>query len=130
MSYPKEEIADMSYGIDSATDSCCHGTAYLMIEGFQAEYLLADRSYNTDAIFPKTVDKELMPIIPPRKSESICGNMTHIPINSVILSRIRFCFLKDGAVSLYAMPKIPLLSLLPSKFVVLPFDPLFIDDTV
>ena len=39
-----------------------------MIEGFQAEYLLADRGYDTDAIILKAADKGMTPVIPPRKN--------------------------------------------------------------
>jgi len=37
-----------------------------LIEGFQAEYLLADRGYDTDAIILKAVDEGMTPVIPPR----------------------------------------------------------------
>ena len=39
-----------------------------MIEGFQAEYLLADRGYDTDAIILKAVSAGMTPVIPPKKS--------------------------------------------------------------
>jgi len=39
-----------------------------LIEGFQAEYLLADRGYDTDAIILKAADKGMTPVIPPRKN--------------------------------------------------------------
>ena len=39
-----------------------------MIAGFQAEYLLADRGYDTDAIILKAVDEGMTPVIPPRKN--------------------------------------------------------------
>ena len=39
-----------------------------MIEGFQAEYLLADRGYDTDAIILKAADKGMTPVIPPKKN--------------------------------------------------------------
>ena len=39
-----------------------------MIEGFQAEYLLADRGYDTDAIVLKAVSEGMTPVIPPRKN--------------------------------------------------------------
>ena len=54
----------------------------------------------------------------------------NISINSVISLRMHSCFSKDGAVSLRATLKMPLLSLLLSKFVVLLFGYLFIDDTI
>ena len=39
-----------------------------LIEGFQAEYLLADRGYDTDAIICKAVNEGVIPVIPPRKN--------------------------------------------------------------
>ena len=39
-----------------------------MIEGFQAEYLLADRGYDTDAILLKAADEGMTPVIPPKKN--------------------------------------------------------------
>lgn len=39
-----------------------------MIEGFQAEYLLADRGYDTDAIILKAADEGMTPVIPPNKN--------------------------------------------------------------
>ena len=101
-----------------------------LIEGFQAEYLLADRGYDTDAIILKTVDEGMIPVNPPRKIVNICGNTINISTSSAIALKMLFCFSKGGAVSLHAMPKMPLLSLLLFKFVVLLFGSLFIDDTI
>ncbi|WP_370687952.1 IS5 family transposase [uncultured Oscillibacter sp.] len=53
--------------ITSGTTADCTVAAQL-IEGFQAEYLLADRGYDTDAIILKAVDEEMIPVIPPRKN--------------------------------------------------------------
>ena len=39
-----------------------------MIEGFQAEYLLADRDYDTDAILLKATEEGMIPVSPPRKN--------------------------------------------------------------
>lgn len=39
-----------------------------MIEGFQAEYFLADRGYDTDAILLKAADEGMTPVIPPKKN--------------------------------------------------------------
>ena len=52
--------------ITSGTTADCTIAAQL-IEGFQAEYLLADRGYDTDAILLKAVDEGMTPVIPPRK---------------------------------------------------------------
>jgi transposase len=53
--------------ITSGTTADCTIAAQLT-EGFQPEYLLADRGYDTDAIILKAVDKGIIPVIPPRKS--------------------------------------------------------------
>ena len=53
--------------VTSGTTADCTIAARL-IEGFQAEYLLADRGYDTDAIILKAVDEGMIPVIPPRKS--------------------------------------------------------------
>ena len=53
--------------ITSGTTADCTIAAQL-IEGFQAEYLLADRGYDTDAIILKAVDEGMTPVIPPRKN--------------------------------------------------------------
>ena len=53
--------------ITSGTTADCTIAARL-IEGFQAQYLLADRGYDTDAIILKAVDEGMIPVIPPRKN--------------------------------------------------------------
>ena len=53
--------------ITSGTTADCTVAAQL-IEGFQAEYLLADRGYDTDAIILKAVNEGMIPVIPPRKN--------------------------------------------------------------
>ena len=45
-----------------------YSVAARLIEGFQAEYLLADRGYDTDAIILKAVSAGMTPVIPPKKS--------------------------------------------------------------
>ena len=101
-----------------------------MIEGFQAEYLLADRGYDTDAIILKAVDEGMTPVIPPRK------NRKHLREYDEYLYKLRhlvenaFLLLKGGVVLLRATLKTPLPSLPLSKSVVLLFGSLFIDDTI
>ncbi len=51
-----------------ATVDCT--AAARLIEGFQAEYLLADRGYDTDAIILKAVDEGMTPVIPPGKNRN------------------------------------------------------------
>ena len=53
--------------ISSGTTADCAVAAQL-IAGFRAEYLLADRGYDTDAIILKAVGEGMTPVIPPRKN--------------------------------------------------------------
>ena len=39
-----------------------------MIEGFQAEYLLADRGYDTDVIILQAMEQDMIPVIPSKKN--------------------------------------------------------------
>ena len=50
---------------DSGTTADCTAAAQL-IAGFRAEYLLADRGYDTDAFILKAVDEGMTTVIPPR----------------------------------------------------------------
>ena len=101
-----------------------------MIEGFQAEYLLEDRGYDTDAIILKAVDEGMIPVIPPRKSRKHPRKYDKYFYKLRHLLRTLSCFSKDGSVLRLATLKMPLLSLLLSKYVVLLFGSFFIDDTV
>ena len=53
--------------ITSGTTADCT-VAVQLIEGFQAEYLLADRGYDTVPIIIKAADQGMTPVIPPRKN--------------------------------------------------------------
>jgi len=53
--------------VTSGTVADCTVAAQL-IEGFPAEYLLADRGYNTDEILHKAQDVGMIPVIPPKKN--------------------------------------------------------------
>ena len=53
--------------VTSGTTADCTIAAQL-IEGFQAEYLLADRGCDTDAIILKAVETGMTPVIPPKKN--------------------------------------------------------------
>ena len=53
--------------ITSGTTADCT-VATQLIEGFQAEYLLADRGYDTDAIILKAAEANMTPVIPPKKN--------------------------------------------------------------
>ena len=115
--------------ISSGTTADCTVAAQL-IAGFRAEYLLADRGYDTDAIILKAVDEGMTPVIPPRK------NRKHLREYDKYLYKFRhlvenaFFLLKSGAVLLHATPKTTLLSLPLSKSAALLFGSLFIDGTI
>ena len=53
--------------ITSDTTADCTVAAQL-IEGFQAEYLLADRGYDTDAVVEAAIQRGMKVVIPPKKS--------------------------------------------------------------
>jgi len=53
--------------ITSGTTADC-SSAEQLIEGFQAEYFLADRGYDTDAVILKASKAGIMPLIPPKKN--------------------------------------------------------------
>ena len=42
-----------------------------MIEGIEAEYLLADRGYDSDAIIERAVAQGMVAVIPPRKNRTV-----------------------------------------------------------
>ena len=115
--------------ITSGTTADCT-IAMRLIDGFQAKYLLVDRGYDTDAIFQKATKMGMIPVIPPRKTVNTRENTTDICTNSAILLRMLFCFSKDGVVLQLVTQKTSLLSLLLSRFVVLRFGSLLIDDTI
>ena len=56
--------------VTSGTTADCTIAAQL-IEGFQGEYLLADRGYDTDAIILKAADKGMTPVVPPKKLQRV-----------------------------------------------------------
>ena len=45
--------------------------AETLIAKFKAEYLLADRGYDTDAIIQYTLQEGVTPVIPPKKNRKI-----------------------------------------------------------
>lgn len=53
--------------ITSGTTADC-SVAMRLIEGFQAEYLLEDRGYDTDAIILKAAEARMIPVIPPKNN--------------------------------------------------------------
>ena len=115
--------------ITSDTTADCTVAARL-IEGFQAEYLLADRGYDTDAIILQAMEQDMIPVIPSKKIGNSYVNTTNISTKFDISLRMLSCSSKDGAILRRATLKILLLSSPPSKSVVLPFGCSFIDDTI
>ena len=45
-----------------------------LIAEFQAEYLLADRGYDTDAIIQHALQAGMTPVIPPKKNRKVLRN--------------------------------------------------------
>ena len=110
--------------ITSGTTADCTVVAQL-IEGFQAEYLLADRGYDTDAI-----NKGMTPVIPPRKNrkhlreyDKYLYKLRHLVENTFLLLKrwrsIATRYVKNAASFAAA-----------SKSAVLLFGSLFIDDII
>jgi len=53
--------------VTAATQAdCCHAAA--LIEGFEAEHLIADKGYDTDAIVQQATKQGMRPQIPPRSN--------------------------------------------------------------
>jgi len=99
-------------------------------EGFQAEYLLADHGYDTDAIILKASEASIMPVIPPKKNRNNYVITTNIFINSAISLKMLSFFSKDGVVLLRVTRK-TLLRLAPLfRFAASLSSSLFIDDTI
>lgn len=90
--------------ITSGATADCTAAARL-IEGFQAEYLLADRGYDTDAIILKAVDEGMTPVIPPGKNRNHLREYENISTNSAISLRTLSGFSKGGAVLLRCCAK-------------------------
>ena len=51
------------------TADCTQADA--LIDGFAAEYLLADRGYDTDAIVSQAKRQGMLPVIPPKKNRRV-----------------------------------------------------------
>ena len=115
--------------VTSGTTADCTIAAQL-IEGFQAEYLLADRGYDTDAILLKAADEGMTPVIPPKKNRKELREYDEYLYKLCRLVENTFFFSNAGTVLLHATPKLSLPSSLLSKFVVLLFGAFFIDDTI
>ena len=88
--------------VTSGTTADCTIAAQL-IEGFQAEYLLADRGYDTDAIILKAADKGMTPVIPPKKNRKELREYDEYPYKLRHLVENAFLLLKRwrGTVARY-----------------------------
>lgn len=59
---------------DGTTADCTQVST--LIEGIDADYLLADRGYDSDAIVAQAQAQGITAVIPPRKTANIYGSMT------------------------------------------------------
>ena len=59
--------------VTDATVADCSIAENLIAE-FQAEYLLADRGYDTDAIIQHALQAGMTPVIPPKKNRKVLRN--------------------------------------------------------
>ena len=60
----------MRFFVTDATVADC-SVAETLIADFQAEYLLADRAYDTDAIIERALQVGMTPVIPPKKNRKV-----------------------------------------------------------
>ena len=54
----------------SAGQASEFGQANALIEGFKAQYVLADKGYDSDAFLKTIDDSDAIPVIPPRKNRT------------------------------------------------------------
>ena len=67
---------------------CKQATA--LIDGFNAQHLLADRGYDTNEILCQAASHGMSPVIPPMKTRKSSENMTKDSIKSGTLSKMPF----------------------------------------
>ncbi len=84
--------------VTDATVADC-SVAETLVAEFQAEYLLADCGYDTDAIIRGTLKAGTTPVIPPKKNANFCATTIGIFISCDTSSKTHFCTSKDGAAS-------------------------------
>ena len=89
--------------------------ACAVIDGFDAEALLADRAFDTDAVVKEATQRGMKVVIPPKKIVKRNENTTDICIKYATLSRMLFYISKDGVELRLVMQKEVNLFLLPSK---------------
>ncbi len=87
----------------TTADCKCAST---LIEGIDAEYLLADRGYDTDDIIEQAKKQGMTPVIPPKKTEKYRERTTEVFIASDIWLRTLFYTSSAYEVSQLGMQKI------------------------
>ena len=75
--------------VTDATVADCSIAENLIAE-FQAEYLLADRGYDTDAIIQHALQAGMTPVIPPKKNRKVLRNYDKDIYSCDTSSRMRF----------------------------------------
>lgn len=81
-----------------------------LIEGLDADYLLADRGYDSNAIIEQARRQGIKAVIPQRKTAQHKGFTTKNSINYGILSKMLSSISRDGVGSPQDTPKTPHLS--------------------
>ena len=100
--------------VTDATVADCT-VAEKLIYNFPAQYLLADRAYDTDEIVEKAIKSGMIPVIPPKKNRKILRDYDKYIYRLRHLVENAFLHLKSGAVLPLTTLKTSTLSLLPSK---------------
>ena len=70
--------------------------ARALIDGLNAEALLADRGYDTDEIVEMTVKAAMEPVIPPKKNRKVQRDYDKYLYKLRHLVEMPFCILSDG----------------------------------
>ena len=91
--------------ITQGTTADCR-LASTLIEGIDAEYLLADRGYDTDAIIEQAKKQGMTPVIPLKKTEQYRESTMGVFIASDIWLRTLFYTSSVGEASQLGMQKI------------------------
>ena len=90
--------------VTKGTAADCKHAARL-IEGLDAEALLADRGYDTDSIIAQASVAGMEVVIPPKKTVKNSANMTNIYTNCATWSKMLFFISSVGAASPQDTPK-------------------------
>ncbi len=108
----KLHIAVDSHGLpvkmivtDGNTADCTQAKA--LVSPHSAQYLMADKAYDTNELLDLCRTKIWKPSSQPNETEPINAPMTKSSTNSGIWWKMRFSSLNNGGVSLRDMPKQP-----------------------